>query len=74
MDCSAAKNLAEILYKNGYTNLHYFPGGWKEYNGIKHKKKWSTKRKKNVNCKNPRGFSNKQYCKYGKKKSKRRTR
>jgi len=33
----------------------------------KRENKWSKKYKKSINCKNPRGFSQKQYCKYGKK-------
>ena len=40
--CNSAKNLAKILYKNGYTNLHYYPGGWEKYHM---KKKRNTKRK-----------------------------
>tara|TARA_B100000035_G_scaffold281230_1_gene261987 strand:- start:1577 stop:2206 length:630 start_codon:yes stop_codon:yes gene_type:complete len=31
--------------------------------------KWSKKYKKSINCKRPRGFSQKQYCKYGRKKT-----
>jgi hypothetical protein len=31
--------------------------------------KWSLKYKKSINCKRPRGFSQHQYCKYGRKKS-----
>jgi hypothetical protein len=27
--------------------------------------KWSLKYKKSINCNRPRGFSQKQYCKYG---------
>lgn len=27
--------------------------------------KWSRKYKKSINCKKPKGFSQKQYCKYG---------
>jgi uncharacterized coiled-coil DUF342 family protein len=27
---------------------------------------WSAKYKKSINCRRPRGFSQKQYCKYGK--------
>lgn len=27
--------------------------------------KWSAKYKKSIDCKNPRGFSQKQHCKYG---------
>ena len=29
--------------------------------------KWSKKYKKSINCKRPKGFSQKQYCKYGRK-------
>jgi hypothetical protein len=29
--------------------------------------KWSRKYKRSINCKRPRGFSQKQYCKYGRK-------
>ena len=32
--------------------------------------KWSDKYKKSINCKRPRGFSQKQYCKYGRNKGK----
>jgi hypothetical protein len=35
---------------------------------IKIKRKWSQKYKKSINCKRPKGFSQKQYCKYGRKK------
>ena len=36
--------------------------------GKKNKKggAWSLKYKKSINCNSPRGFSQKQYCKYGK--------
>jgi hypothetical protein len=33
-------------------------------------KKWSTKYKKSINCRRPKGFSQKQYCKYGRKTKK----
>lgn len=33
-------------------------------------RKWSNKYKKSINCKNPKGFSQKQYCKYGRKNKK----
>ena len=32
--------------------------------------KWSRKYKKSINCKRPKGFSQKQYCKYGRSKNK----
>ena len=28
---------------------------------------WSMKYKKSINCKRPKGFSQRQYCKYGRK-------
>ena len=30
------------------------------------KRKWSIKYKKSINCNRPKGFSQKQHCKYGK--------
>ena len=36
----------------------------------KMKRKWSLKYKKSIHCKNPKGFSQKQYCKYGRTKKK----
>lgn len=32
-------------------------------------RKWSLKYKKSINCNRPRGFSQRQYCKYGAKKT-----
>jgi hypothetical protein len=37
----------------------------------KSKKKWSIKYKKSINCNRPKGFSQKQYCKYGRTRKKR---
>ena len=37
----------------------------------KKNKKWSNRYKKSINCKKPKGFSQKQYCKYGRNKTKR---
>ena len=31
-------------------------------------RKWSMKYKKSINCKKPKGFSQKQHCKYGRKR------
>jgi hypothetical protein len=31
-------------------------------------RKWSAKYKRSINCRKPKGFSQKQYCKYGRKK------
>ena len=45
-------------------------GGKRKTRKLRNKKggKWSTKYKRSINCKRPRGFSQKQYCKYGRKK------
>ncbi len=34
---------------------------------IKRRKRWSIKYKKSINCNHPKGFSQKQHCKYGKR-------
>ena len=34
------------------------------------KHRWSIKYKRSINCNRPRGFSQKQYCKYGRKNNK----
>jgi len=34
--------------------------------------KWSRKYKLSINCKRPQGFSQRQYCKYGRRKTTRR--
>ena len=34
------------------------------------KRKWSIKYKKSINCNKPKGFSQKQHCKYGTRKHK----
>ena len=36
------------------------------------KRKWSAKYKRSINCRRPRGFSQRQYCKYGRKTYKKR--
>ena len=36
------------------------------------RKKWSNKYKKSIDCNHPKGFSQKQYCKYGRKKNTRK--
>ena len=34
------------------------------------RRKWSTKYKKSIDCSAPRGFSQRQYCKYGRNNKK----
>jgi hypothetical protein len=40
----------------------------------KHKHKWSLKYKRSINCKHPKGFSQRQHCKYGRKTMRKLTR
>ena len=34
------------------------------------RRKWSNKYKKSINCRDPKGFSQRQYCKYGRTRNK----
>jgi hypothetical protein len=52
--------------KKNHTNKKYT---MKTRKNKKSKKRWSLKYKKSINCKRPRGFSQRQYCKYGRKKN-----
>jgi len=40
-------------------------------NTTKGGRKWSMKYKKSINCSHPKGFSQRQYCKYGRTKKRR---
>jgi hypothetical protein len=40
--------------------------------GSKRRRRWSDKYKKSINCKRPKGFSQRQHCKYGRKRTRRR--
>lgn len=37
---------------------------------MKTRHRWSRKYKRSINCNRPKGFSQKQYCKYGRDKTK----
>jgi predicted ATPase len=41
--------------------------GGRKSNKFRNKRKWTRKYKLSINCKRPKGFSQKQYCKYGRK-------
>ena len=54
--------------KNSYTTPGYNElRQIREYGEEYHGGKWSMKYKKSINCKRPKGFSQKQHCKYGRK-------
>lgn len=45
---------------------------YKKTKTLKKGGKWSIKYKRSINCKNPKGFSQRQHCKYGRKTIKNR--
>ena len=57
---SRAYKLAKKAYKK-------YKKGTKRVKQVKIGGKWSKKYKKSINCKKPKGFSQKQYCKYGRR-------
>jgi hypothetical protein len=54
----------ESVFTDGFIHR----GDYQASGGKKTRKKWSRKYKLSINCKRPKGFSQKQYCKYGRKK------
>jgi thiol-disulfide isomerase/thioredoxin len=66
---SGEKNITQSESKHSKTKSHKkssikLGGGTRKKRGGK----WSLKYKHSINCRRPRGFSQKQYCKYGRKK------
>jgi hypothetical protein len=59
---------------SGTNNPTLFPSVYGGKKRTIRRKKWSTKRKRTINCRRPRGFSQKQHCKYGRKKRKTKNR
>jgi len=51
-----SEKVKKKIHHNKTRNKHNKTGG-----------KWSLKYKKSINCKSPKGFSQKQHCKYGRK-------
>tara|TARA_Y100000816_G_C25745253_1_gene392059 strand:+ start:59 stop:319 length:261 start_codon:yes stop_codon:yes gene_type:complete len=60
------KNIALASGTNNPTLFQAKYGGKK---GTR-RRKWSSKYKRSINCRRPKGFSQKQYCKYGRRKRK----
>jgi hypothetical protein len=68
-DDDAAKAMAAATSEGGKKNYINRKYTMKTRKNKKSKNRWSLKYKKSINCKRPRGFSQRQYCKYGRKKS-----
>ena len=47
-------------------------GGSKSKSKMRSKRRWSAKYKRSINCRRPRGFSQRQHCKYGRKGTRRK--
>jgi thiol-disulfide isomerase/thioredoxin len=65
---SGEKNITQSESKHSKTKSHKkssikLGGGTRKHRGGK----WSLKYKRSINCNRPRGFSQKQHCKYGRK-------
>ncbi len=66
IDEEDALKLRQMQVFNGGTRRRSRSNSRKTKNN---RRKWSAKYKKSINCRRPRGFSQKQYCKYGRKKN-----
>jgi hypothetical protein len=44
------------------------------HSSTRRRHRWSMKYKRSINCRRPRGFSQRQHCKYGRRKGVTRTR
>ena len=67
------KQYAEYLENNRAMTTVQLGRGTRRNRKTKKPRKWSMKYKKSINCKRPKGFSQRQYCKYGQGSSKRRS-
>ena len=66
---SSSHKLAKRLKKSANANSKTLKHNSSKKGGKnKSKRHWSRKYKKSINCRRPKGFSQKQYCKYGRKK------
>jgi hypothetical protein len=68
------KQLKEQMERNRVKIIYYILILYMALKTAKKRHKWSLKYKKSINCKRPKGFSQKQYCKYGRKSMKSRKR
>jgi len=67
---SSPQHVLDRLTKNKTTRKHHTNNRNKNKKHYKNKQrggKWTRKYKKSINCKRPKGFSQKQYCKYGRR-------
>ena len=63
-----------MLNNNNFCYYYIMTRGTKKTGTNGKGRKWSMKYKKSINCRKPKGFSQKQYCKYGRKTHKKNVR
>jgi|LauGreDrversion4_2_1035121.scaffolds.fasta_scaffold24578_6 hypothetical protein len=58
-----------FVYKNSYTVIIYefYMTTTTRHRQPLHRHRWSMKYKRSINCRRPRGFSQRQHCKYGRR-------
>ena len=61
----------KIVNEHSDDNLSRFDSEINVEDWVEISEKWSQKYKKSIDCNNPKGFSQRQYCKYGRKTVKR---
>ena len=52
-----------------YNVIVYYMPLTRKFRKTKRGGKWSLKYKKSINCRRPKGFSQRQHCKYGRKRN-----
>lgn len=60
------KRELDFINEQGQNSSNIYDGGAHKRTR-KHKHKWTLKYKRSINCKHPKGFSQRQHCKYGRK-------
>lgn len=68
---SKQKGVTKVVKKKPRPQLNPNPNKTRKRGAIKKQRggKWSLKYKKSINCKRPKGFSQRQHCKYGRKRN-----
>jgi len=68
---SPLENILQHAKRNQFRIRKLISFYYNMQNQTKKPRRWSIKYKRSINCRKPRGFSQKQYCKYGRKRTSR---
>lgn len=72
--CNSDLDPKQPALASGTNNPTLFPSAYGGKRRTLRRRKWSAKYKRSINCRKPRGFSQKQHCKYGRRKRKTKNR